>query len=216
MAEEFVVEDHKLTQVLAQLLNFLQNFLILELPVLMQLEYGKVIEAPDIERKVQLLHNPRLHLHQILLIDLLMHNLLKDCLHLKRVHFVHLSGDEHADDSDYVQLSDGQARVLGFEVLVHQIDAGEVSLRVEFVRTDDFYHPIQHPRAQILVDVVFVEERTHDLLACLSLLDDVGGVKKAVLLGIGQLNDRLELILQLFTLRNRPDLFTILHQPDLP
>jgi hypothetical protein len=52
VAEEFVVEYDEFTKILAKLFNFLEDWLILQLPMLMQFQNGQVVEAPDVESEV--------------------------------------------------------------------------------------------------------------------------------------------------------------------
>jgi hypothetical protein len=126
VSEELIVEDDKLGNMLAEFLNILEGLFIFCLPVLVQFEESQIVEAPDIEDKTEFVSDTGLHINQFPLFYFFVDDFVIDRLDFERVHFVHFGGDQHGDDPDDVKLGNGESLVLGFEVAVHDVDAGKV------------------------------------------------------------------------------------------
>jgi hypothetical protein len=105
------------------------------------------------------------------------------------------------------------------EIFVHQVNTRKVCFGIEFIGTDDLNHPVEHPRPQALVDVVLIEEGSQHLFASLGLLNDVGGIEKAILLSVAEMFiDRFKFIFDDFFLNalgDSPNILTILEDFEL-
>lgn len=86
-----------------------------------------------------------------------MRNLLVDHLHLEGVDVLILRGDEHARDSDDVQIRYLPRILLELKESVQERHCQEESLVVAFEVGEDFDHPIDHSCAQVCCNFVLLQ-----------------------------------------------------------
>lgn len=78
----------------------------------------------------------------------------KYSLNFKRVDLVNFTGDEHRLNSCDMQFGWLYTVSLCIKIAIHYLNAIKISLICKFIRSGNFYHPIDHPSSKMTINLM--------------------------------------------------------------